>query len=393
MYQFLRNQNKISEYLFYSLIAVLFFSSALMNIIFVLILISFISNCLISRKFLYHKTPLDFPLLFFILAKVISVFTSISFESSAVIFYKDLPYYILFFILNFIISTDFDKIFQKSMRVLLFSSLIASIIGIITYAFNFSERAISLTTGYITLGIFLTVSLSIFLFLQNEKYLFKNNLLFLLSVSVLISGILFTFNRTHWIAVLLLLIVYSVYRKKYFYLLISILLAALIIIFIPSFNDRFFKLIYFWNNMSDRDIIWRSAYSLLFDKPIFGFGPNTFDLIFNLKEQIVDKLVGSWHNDYLQIYMESGLVGLISALFLIISVYYFGVKILKTESDKKYRIIATLAAISVFFIFGGFLDYLGSILFKIILSFFAVQITLIYRQKNDQMMSKNHRNN
>lgn len=380
MNKFFQEQYKISEYLFYAFMAVLIFSSAVMNLVFILILISYVFLCSSSKKVLYYKTTFDIPLVFFIIAKIISVFTSVSFETSAVIFYKDLPYYTLFFIFNTVVSKNYEKIFLNGMRVLLYASLIASVIGIITYLFNFSERAISLTSGYVTLGIFLTVSLSVFLFLQDEKYLFKNNLLFFTSVSILICGILFTFNRVHWIALILLLIIYSVYRKKYYYLLVTVIVAAAVFIFFPSFHDRFLKLIYIRDYMSDRDIIWKSAFSLITDKPVFGFGPNTFDLIFNLKNEIVDKLVGSWHNDYLQIYMESGLLAILPVLFLIISIYYYGFKTLKYNIQYKHRLISLLIGLSVFFIFGGFLDYLGSLLFKILLSYYAVQITFIKNQ-------------
>jgi O-antigen ligase len=373
------NLNTISEYLFYTLIAVLFFSTALMNILCGLILMTYIINCFISKKVLLERTILDIPILLFVLAKLISVFASINFQSSFLMVYKELPYYFLFFILNTIVIKDYEKIYRNFLRILLVASFIASLVGIGSYAFKFSERAISTSSGYITLGIFLTVSLSVFLFLQEERYLFKNNLIFFSYIIVLLTGILFTFNRTHWVAAVLLIIIYTVYKKKYFYLLAVFLIISVIIIFIPSFQERFFQLVFFWKNMSDRDIIWKSAFSMIFERPISGFGPNTFDLIFQLKNQLGDKLVSSWHNEYLQIYMDSGIIGILSLGFLIFTIYYNAIKFFRTEISNRMIIIPVISAMSFLFVFGGFSDYLSSILFKTFLSIFAIQITLFYK--------------
>ena len=351
-----------------------------MNILCALIIITFITNCIVSHKLLYVKTPIDIPVIFFVLAKLISVFTSISPESSSIILINDLPYYLLFFIFNYILSEDFEKIYQNFLRVLLFSSLIGSLIGIASYLLKFSERAISTTSGFTTLGIYLTVCLSIFLFQQDNKYLFRNNILFFVFILILLGGILFTFNRTHWLACILIIIVYSVYKRKYIYILFTVISSA-VFIFIPSLQVRLFQLILFWKNMSDRDILWKGAYSLIYEKPFFGFGPNTFNIVFPLKNELADKMVASWHNDYLQIYMDSGIFAITAFVLIIIFVYYYAYKYLKSDYDKKNKIIPILCALSFFFIFGGFLDYLGSLLFKIILSIFIIQISLFYKQK------------
>ena len=39
--------------------------------------------------------------------------------------------------------------------------------------------------------------------------------------------------------------------------------------------------------------------------PILGFGTRTFNETFLLHDQLVDRGVGGWHNEYLQVYLES----------------------------------------------------------------------------------------
>lgn len=380
--KFYNNLTKVSEYLLYGLIISVFFSTALMNILLGLIIVCFGIQCFISKKVLYESTILDIPIILLILSKVISIITSVSPYSSTLILYKEMPIYFLFFIINTIVIKDQTEISRNFLRMVLYASFMAALIGIGSYIFIFSERAISTSSGYITLGNLLCISLTMFLFLEEEKYLFRNKLFFIIYILVLLTCILFTFNRLHWIASVLLLIIYSLHKKNYFYIIAVVLIITSILILVPSVQERFFQIIYFWKNMSDRDILWKDALSMIFERPISGFGPNTFSLVFKSREQLADKLVSSWHNEYLQIYMDSGIIGILSLGYLIFTIFRNILKLLKLEIKNRRIIIPQIGAITLLFVFGGFTDYLPSILFVTLLSFFAIQTKLAYNEKN-----------
>ena len=111
--------------------------------------------------------------------------------------------------------------------------------------------------------------------------------------------------------------------------------------------------------------------------PIVGFGPRTFHEIFPLFDAMPIRGVGSWHNDYLQVYMESGLLGLLPQLWLVGTVIIYGWKavLASRSSEEQYR--CTLAAyftVLMSFVIGGMLDTIVGIPLRILLGVFAQQI-------------------
>jgi O-antigen ligase len=74
--------------------------------------------------------------------------------------------------------------------------------------------------------------------------------------------------------------------------------------------------------LSDRDILYEGFFELAPEHPILGFGPRTFHDIFPFKDRLADKKVGSWHNDYVQTYLESGIIALILLFMLIITIFH-----------------------------------------------------------------------
>ena len=116
--------------------------------------------------------------------------------------------------------------------------------------------------------------------------------------------------------------------------------------------------------------------------PLFGFGLRTFPLIFPLQAQLLDQGVGSWHNDYLQVYMESGFVGLLALCWLIVALYYHAYRTFRFGSlSPEYRSIAgaLLLSCTILFLVGGILDTHVSLLFRFELALLALLFTAIQK--------------
>ncbi len=182
------------------------------------------------------------------------------------------------------------------------AAVIASIYGSSLVLFGISERAESTTSGYYTLGTFLTVVAALLLVIGSDKYFISSKLLWAFSLIIIVVGILFTFNRIHWGIIALIILLFGFIREKKIIFIVSIV-AAIIIISVPMFRERLFQILFFSSNLSDRDIIWKGAGMIYLEHPIFGFGPITFREIFPLFENLTDKYVSSWHSDYLQVYI------------------------------------------------------------------------------------------
>jgi O-antigen ligase len=87
-----------------------------------------------------------------------------------------------------------------------------------------------------------------------------------------------------------------------------------------------------------------------------------------------DRNVGSWHNDYLQIYMESGVLGLGSLLWLLWKgiAPAIGRLRLQAQGEGRRLLLALCFSLAFFVIFGGMFDTLIGLFFKIILGATAV---------------------
>jgi len=130
--------------------------------------------------------------------------------------------------------------------------------------------------------------------------------------------------------------------------------------------------------LSDRDIIWQGAKEISLNHPVIGYGPRTFQEIFPFRERFADKGIGGWHNDFLQIYFESGVVGLISfvaLLWVIIKMSFNQLRNKKTDAELKSlsaSVLASVIALLLSSLFAGFItSVVLSIVFVFLISFIS----------------------
>lgn len=359
-------------------VAVLIFSIAIVQIVVGVLTILWIVKIVITRNYKFVRTPLDYPFIAFVVLRIVSVFFSVDFSASIPTLYKEIPFYIIYFIVTNNLAIDDKNQIKKLIWIMIFAGCVASIYGCTKVIFGYEERASSSTSGYSTLGMFLAVLISFTLWLGKSKLFFTSRLLWSLSLVIMGSGLLLTLNRTHWGVLAVILIIVGLLRER-IALFVTAIVSGLIIVFIPSISNRFYQMIHFLEYTSGRNVIWQGALMKFTERPIFGFGPRTFEQIFPLREQLEDKLIASWHNDFLQVYMESGLFALIAFLWIIIAIYYYGLKIVRLkEFDLFYKeiTIAILLGMSAFFLtglVGGFIiDPITSLLFRFLLAILAL---------------------
>ncbi len=360
----------------------LIFSLAISQAIVVLLVLVWIVKLIVTKKSTFKINPFLYPFLAFIAARIISVFFSVDFSTSAQIFNKEIFFYLLFFIFVDSFPINDRKFIKQFVYILIIAAVAASIIGIMKVLLGAEERASSTTSGYSTLGMFLTVIFGVVIALGNNKDFFPKKILWLSCIAILVAGVLFTFNRTHWgiVAFIFVLIGFMRERKA---LLIIAAAAAILIAVIPSLRERFYELIFFTQNLSDRNILWDGAFSIFFKHPIFGFGPRTFREIFPLFSQLADKGISSWHCDYLQVYMGSGILGFLSFIWLEVSIYYYSFKLLRSKKlesfykDLTLSIVLGMTAFYLTAIVGGFIfDPISSLLYLMLLGFLALIVLM-----------------
>lgn len=368
------------------------FSLFLLQAVLVFLLIAYIWDCIEKKRILLFKSPLDNAFLFYVIIRILSIILSTNFSLSAQYFYKEIIFYSFFFIFNYYLSTKEEKYHLLLIKILIVAAIFSSIYGTSKVLLGIVDRAESSTSGYFTLGTFLTTIYAFVLSSGNNKKLFFNRYAWTFSLLIILVGILFTYNRTHW-GIVVIITLFIGFMRERILLLIVLILGVLTIILIPSLTERFIQLLEFNQNLSDRDVIWNGARILFFEHPFTGFGIGTFRNIFPLFEQLTDKGVGSWHSDYLQLYFESGLFGLGAFLFLMYKIFLVGIKTIKSkllsenETNFIFSILLSITTLYLTALLSGFiLSPINSIQFFLLISLLSV-----YSKKNNVVDSNNHK--
>jgi len=358
-----------------ALISTAIFSIALLQIFTSSAIILWIVKIIVTKNYTFVKTPLDKIFLIFIAARILSIPLSLYPEISYIRFLKEIIFYTIFFV----VTNEFDVTNRKKiilvLRLIIITGIVSSVYGCFNFLTGSVERATSLTGGYYTLGIYLTLVLSILLFTKKGKNLIPTNIGWYFSVLIIISGIICTLNRMHWVLMVFLIIISFIINKDKILITGFILLVILSILIIPDIMNRFDLLINLMSNTSDRNIIYQAALDMVFNRPIFGHGLATFKEIFPSFDKVGDGAINSWHNDFIQVYMESGIVGLFSYVFLIISVLKIGyINIKRFFNNQFYKSISIgiLISTTVLMITGGFFDPITSIIIFVMLGLLSL---------------------
>lgn len=333
---------------------------------------------LVTRQWKFQRTDFDVALGCFVLARLISILFSIDPALSVEAVWKEIIYYGLFFV----VTQEFPVREKKAIKWILWSfvgaGMVASLYGSLMYFLTEQDRATSTVSGPVTLGMYLTAIISMLLIVGRNKAFIPRMWIWLASTAVLVVGVVTTLNRIHWGLMLLMMGVAGIVRERK--LLLVLLAGGAVAVMSPSVASRLSASVSSVSEfMNGRDVIWLDAANHVTERPIVGFGPRTFHRVFTSREIIGDKEVGSWHNDYLQMYMESGILGLGCFLWLMVLVFRKGREawtILKNDPFWGDLVLAVLLAMVAFYVsglVGGFvIDPLNSLLHRFLLGILAL---------------------
>ncbi|RKY92255.1 MAG: hypothetical protein DRQ13_10560, partial [Ignavibacteriae bacterium] len=287
------------------------------------------------------------------------------------------------------------KAFDESkLRTVYYAFVIAAIlvacIGLTRFLTGNVERAQSFTSGYSTFSSYLVSVIGFALILFRAIKVKQQRLLLAAGIVLMLSGIVTSLGRTNIVIAILIFIIGIIAIKiKVRYAVVLLLLAIGISWFsfqlnVKEINQRIETPV----QLSDRDILLETAKELFmkFENPIIGYGPRTFHDVFANREQLSDKGVGSWHNDFIQIYFESGFLGL-AAFFVII--FFPLIKALKClkgcrlSEDRKYILIGAVLGIVGLVLSALTAGFVNSPVLSILFAFFIATISVIVYPVNN----------
>jgi O-antigen ligase len=308
------------------------------------------------------------------LVRLITIFLSEYPQSSYEALYKEGLFYTSAAAIPFYLKTLDKKSVLNLMLAFIISAVVMSLVGSIRFFLNDVERAQAFTSSYAVFSSYLLAAFSVALFFPKNN---KRNLQILswsLVYVIILMGIVTSLGRAN-IAIGLLILAAAIIAKQIPFkqiiiLGICLLIGALIYIYNPpaSMEQRVENI----TQLSDRDIIWQGAQEIGFNHPLLGYGPRTFHQIFPFKEKFADKGIGGWHNDFLQIYFESGIVGLISflaLLWVIAKTSFIQLRNKKTDTEFKSLSASVFASVITLVLSGLFAGFITSVVLSIVFVF------------------------
>lgn len=336
---------------------------------------------LLLRGYRYKPTRFDVPLLAFIGVRLLSIIVSEYPVVSVVVIWRELLFYVSYFCVVFFFQYADRVQIQKTVKWMYVSTSIVAIIAIAEFLLGMTQRARALTGGG-TLATHLSILIVAFVFLRSDRTTFFSPVFAWSVFLILVTGLACTLTRGDSIATLAALVVYGlVFNRRV--LIGVIVLVLVLVIAVPTMRMRFATLRDPMNNSSDRIKLWQEAARHTGQHPFLGFGPETFHLVFNDMQHLGDKYIGAWHNDVIQLYMESGIVGLVSYSVLFICLFGYSWRLIRRgdrENEKFDPGWMGILLLLAYLIIGMFGTPTFSITNGILFRFFVAWIVVEYQR-------------
>ena len=227
----------------------------------------------------------------------------------------------------------------------------------------------------------------------SKKHNPLTQLILLVFILVNFIALYFSYTRAAWLSVVAAFIVYLLIRFKVkFKYLLMVGLSAILIIALSwdkiqielarndaehtteEFGERLQSATNVTSDASNLERLnrWSSAWEMFKERPIFGFGPGTYAMEY-APFQDPEKLtiistnfgnMGNAHSEYLGPLAETGFIGFLSVVLLVIAIFYKGITLyLKYPAeDLQYKrlILFMNLALVTYFVHGVLNNYLDT---------------------------------
>jgi O-antigen ligase len=232
-------------------------------------------------------------------------------------------------------------------------------------------------------------AISLLLLLDNKL---KNKTVSLSFFIIILLGFFFLARKGVILSFFIIAVVYIIKnrnKKELLLLFFTISILFTFSAFIPAIQKRYLELINLNKHLNDdqssssmRYILWKNALELSEESPVFGFSIGDVQDVFceKLKNEGYSYLAKhntNTHNQYIQILLSSGLLGL---LLFFLSVLFF-IKMLLYRRD--YLGLSILTLFLFCFLFESVLyRQNGIILFSLFISSFIITLPNVEKEKN-----------
>ncbi|TFH01075.1 MAG: hypothetical protein E4H13_05840 [Calditrichales bacterium] len=374
---------------------VLPWSIAAMQIVMGFVVISSIIVALSDQRspLKYHLYYL-FPLLYLLSGLVSVMRTADKVYSFGSMFHTDWVILLVPFLASMIIP---DQQKKTAIRVLLISATISGIYGIIQFfdgmEYFRNEPLRMLGNYYRAVGGYG----SFFAFGGNQLFAFsfaivcligvkkwnRERIILLIASIIIFLSIIASQTRSAWLGMMFIILLGTyLANKKYFILAVSGLLIGSVVLFfsLPDIQSRFTSIFDFSQNAA-RLNIWKTSLAIFKENPVFGIGYGNFDTFFEIfKVPGYYDAKGHAHNDFLNIAVHNGVIGLFTWLGMWGAWFYYAIRAFRqaerTEFEKTVLLsgILAIAGILVGALFQCYYTDLENNIFWWFMAMFGLQI-------------------
>ncbi len=234
-----------------------------------------------------------------------------------------------------------------------------------------------------TLGMILPVLVAMFMLIKRGDI--NTRFLMGLLITLVLFATVVSYTRATWLSILASIGVWALIRLKIRLEIILVSAAILLGLFFSVRTQMMIQLeknrvessgelaehVQSMSNIStdqsnlERINRWSCALRMFKDKPIFGFGPGTYQFEYGRYQRSYEKTRistdfgtrGNAHSEYLGPLAEAGVFGLLSLLLVIGTSIYTGIRVYYSSKRKSIRIMAMAALIGlVSYYFHGLLN-------------------------------------
>ena len=246
------------------------------------------------------------------------------------------------------------KFFNLLIRILVILATLSSIYALTIYFSNFDfirfeARASALFAGANTLGGMMVFSIiwTLTYFIHTDG---KRKLWLGLALLLMILALIFSFSRGAWLGGIGAMISYGFWEKRARFKLAIVLLVAVVLFFsIPLLRARLASIVnLFHPSTQEKVYIWRTTWNMIKAHPLLGVGMSNFP--FAYEEYMIEGAKISnpsfAHNIFLNIWVEGGLLPLLSFVGIVIITFLKGFRLIRSLSGLSRAVaVASFSAL------------------------------------------------
>lgn len=307
-----------------------------------------------AKEFHLVRNSLNIPIAAFLIAAAVGVIMAVDFRHSLK-GYTTLGWMSIFFL--FVNNINGVTQFKKLVRILILIATIAGAYGIFQHLtridffgnVKYLEKSFARSPGFFnspqTFGNYILLVLPVVFGLSSYSNSRKEKRWLQLAGVVILLAIIFSYGRAVWLGLIGGLIFMAILRSKKFILSIStaVIVGSLLLIFMPSsrFSRRVVETFKSRRPIGDRIYFWKGSLRIIRDYPITGVGWEGFRLVYpKYKPAKGRQLVSHAHNNFVDVAVDSGLLGLGMFLWLLATIYKVGFHIFKELGEGYFKGIA-----------------------------------------------------